>query len=78
LLLTDSAGKVIAKKQTPVGGAADMYAPRGLSQSYVGTLPAGVYYVTIDGVGNPKARGVPVSDYGSLGYYRVAVAKLKK
>jgi hypothetical protein len=78
LVLTDSTSKVIAKKQAPVGGASGIYTPRGLSQTHTGMLPAGTYYVTIDGVGNPKAHGGPVSDYGSLGYYRVTVTKVKK
>jgi PKD repeat protein len=57
--LTDSNGNTVA-----------VLNPAGLAASYSGTLAAGVYYITIDGVGaGDLVTGY--SDYASLGQYTI-------
>ena len=45
--------------------------PAGLAASYSGTLAAGVYYITVDGVGAGDLT-TGYSDYASLGQYSVS------
>ena len=57
--ITDSNGNTVATLN-----------PAGLPASYAGTLAAGVYYITVDGVGaGDLVTGY--SDYGSLGQYSI-------
>jgi hypothetical protein len=62
--LLDSSGNVIAASNPP----------DSLSARLRATVPAGRYYVRIDGVGtgDPLGSGLGYTDYGSLGYYRVS------
>ena len=59
--LIDAAGSVLAISN-PIGG---------LSASLAATLAAGVYWVSVDGVGQGDPAGTGYSDYGSLGQYLV-------
>jgi len=59
-IITDASGNPIATVN-----------PAGLTASYSGTLSAGVYYLTIDGVGAGDLT-TGYSDYASLGQYSIS------
>ncbi len=39
------------------------------------TLPAGIYYLSIDGTGKPQTTDFGYSDYGSLGQYTISASR---
>ncbi|RYB94984.1 hypothetical protein EUA93_11890 [Nocardioides oleivorans] len=70
LSLLDATGQVVATADPPSAQVSTSRAS-GMGASLTQTLPSGVYYVSVDGVGNgPWATGY--DDYGSLGAYTLS------
>ncbi|MDR2998394.1 MAG: hypothetical protein LBU78_09770 [Microbacterium sp.] len=79
LEVTDEAGRVVAEDDEPTVRESDDVAT-GLGAEISVQVPAGVYYLSVDGVGSgdPSKAGVEdaqgYSDYGSLGNYELSVS----
>ena len=71
--LISSAGVVLATAD-PASSTTYLDPPAGLAASLeLAALPAGTYYVRVDGVGSGDPLGTGYSDYGSLGRYSLDV-----
>lgn len=80
LTLTNASGTVLAEN-APAAAFVDIDTASGLGAQVTATVPAGTYYLTVDGVGqgNPNNAAevnldaaTAYNDYGSLGHYRLA------
>jgi hypothetical protein len=73
LRLLDATGTQVASAN-PVSGSVDATTASGMSARISQSVPAGSYYLQVEGVGagNPATTGY--SDYGSLGAYTLKVA----
>ncbi len=67
LIIKNSAGNVISSTYSKIDQATS------LDASFAGVLPAGTYYIIIDGVGkgDPLTTNGGYSDYASLGQYKI-------
>ena len=70
LTLKNSAGTVVATDD-PISGTTNGDVAFGMSASITQTLAAGLYTLTVEGVGAGTAASTGYSDYGSVGNYRV-------
>lgn len=70
--LLDAAGNLVAAADPATGATADQVA-NGMAAGLVAAVPAGTYYVRIDGVGFGDPTSTGYSDYGSVGRYTVTV-----
>jgi|GEM_PF-1956354 len=70
LTLKNSVGTVVATDD-PISGTTNGDVAFGMSASITQTLVAGLYTLTVDGVGAGTAASTGYSDYGSVGNYRV-------
>ena len=70
LTLKNNAGTVVATDD-PLSGTTNGDVAFGMSASITQTLTAGLYTLTVDGVGAGTAASTGYSDYGSLGSYRI-------
>lgn len=68
----DSTGTVVASAD-PATGTTTEELTAGLAASMSPTLPAGTYYVRLDGVGSGDPLVTGYSDYGSVGRYTLSV-----
>lgn len=79
LVLTDASGKVIAENDPPAKRLSDDIAS-GLGAAVSAQVKAGVYYLSVDGVGTGDPSKATLtdahgySDYGSLGNYQLSVS----
>jgi PKD repeat protein len=71
LTLKNNAGTVVATDD-PLSGTTNGDVAFGMSASITQTLAAGLYTLTVDGVGAGSAASTGYSDYGSVGNYRVS------
>ncbi len=70
LTLKNSAGTAVATND-PISGTTSGDVAFGLSASITQTLTAGLYTLTVEGIGAGTATSTGYSDYGSVGNYRV-------
>jgi hypothetical protein len=73
LTIRDQQGAVVAVVN-PTSARVSTFVASGLGAAYTGTLPAGTYTATVDGIGtgDPSTAG-RYNDYASLGYYQVSL-----
>lgn len=71
LTVYNSAGVVVATVD-PASAAVNGDSASGLAASYAATLPAGTYYLEVDGVGVGSPTATGYSDYASVGEYRIS------
>lgn len=70
MVVLNSAGVTVAQAD-PASGSSNGDTPSGLAATVTVTLPVGMYYVEIDGVGSGDPVSTGYSDYASLGEYRL-------
>ena len=73
LAVRDAAGALLATVN-PASSQTSADVAAGLGATVTQTLPAGTYYVAVDGVGQGNPLTTGYSDYGSLGQYTLTVA----
>ncbi len=73
LELLDAAGNVVASNDPPTGTTV-LEAASGMGATLTAVVPAGTYFVRIDGVGYGSAAAGGYSDFASVGRYHLTVS----